>query len=167
MNGQEIKVSKTSSLNKSLLVTGFGYEHGAPWQTNMNLFKDLTDVSQGVRRLGSASIDLCHVASGIVEAYWEFDLKPWDTCAGTIILQEAGGRISTMEGNRYSPFHRSLLASNGEMHPTLLGFTKERTEKLAKDGAFFSFPEHIPAGYDAGESTRERDQELERLKLVV
>ena len=164
MNGQEIKASKVSTLNKSLLVTGFGYDHGAQWQTNMDLFKGLTDVSQGVRRLGAASVDLCHIAAGIVEAYWEFDLKPWDTAAGQIILEEAGGLVTTMDGGRYSPFHRSLLATNGPMHSTLLGYMKERSVKLATDKAFFSFPAHIPEQYDAGDAAQERLEGLERFK---
>lgn len=164
LNGQSINASKIDKVNKSLLVTGFGYDHGPQWSTNHELFKQLTDVSQGVRRLGSASIDLVHIAAGVVEAYWEFDLKPWDVCAGAIILQEAGGKLTTMDGSPYSPFHRSLLASNGAMHSTLLEFMKAKTEKLAQDGFFYSYPAHIPVGYDGGDALRERNEALERLK---
>jgi myo-inositol-1(or 4)-monophosphatase len=161
MNDQPIFASKIDKINKALLVTGFGYDHGAQWSTNHELFKELTDVSQGVRRLGSASIDLVHIAAGVVEAYWEYDLKPWDVAGGVVILKEAGGTVTTMDGSRYSPFHRSLLASNGPMHPTLLGYMKGKTEKLAKDGAFYSFPSHIPDGYDAGDALTERHEALE------
>ncbi|KAK2974440.1 hypothetical protein RJ640_001099, partial [Escallonia rubra] len=73
-----------SPVEQSLLVTGFGYEHDDPWATNMDLFKDFTDISRGVRRLGAAAVDMCHVALGIVEAYWEYRLKPWDMAAGVL-----------------------------------------------------------------------------------
>ena len=91
-------------------VTGFGYDHGAAWAQNIEFFKLLTDQARGVRRLGAASIDLCHVACGIVEAYWEYDLKPWDTCAGCIVLTEAGGKITTLDGQSYRwvPGHRKF-----------------------------------------------------------
>lgn len=72
------------------------YEHDEAWMANMQLFKEFTDESQGVRRLGAASVDLCHVAMGIVDAYWEYRLKPWDVCAGVLIVEEAGGRCATV-----------------------------------------------------------------------
>ncbi|KVI03065.1 Inositol monophosphatase [Cynara cardunculus var. scolymus] len=85
-NGQKIHVSQTDKVERSLLVTGFGYEHDDPWATNMNLFKEFTDISRGVRRLGAAAVDMCHVALGIVEAYWEYRLKPWDMAAGVLVM---------------------------------------------------------------------------------
>ncbi|GMP23921.1 hypothetical protein CsSME_00001359 [Camellia sinensis var. sinensis] len=96
-NGQKIQVSHTDKaqfmqgkgtekkVEQSLLVTGFGYEHDDAWSTNIDLFKEFTDVSRGVRRLGAAAVDMCHVALGIVEAYWEYRLKPWDMAAGVLI----------------------------------------------------------------------------------
>ncbi|XP_042025219.1 phosphatase IMPL1, chloroplastic-like isoform X2 [Salvia splendens] len=84
-NGEKIHVSQTDTVERSLLVTGFGYEHDDPWATNMELFKEFTDVSRGVRRLGAAAVDMSHVALGIVEAYWEYRLKPWDMAAGVLI----------------------------------------------------------------------------------
>ena len=74
-NGEAISVSRIPKLQQSLLVTGFGYEHDDAWAANMQLFKDFTDVTQGVRRLGAAAVDLCHVAMGLVDAYWEYRLK--------------------------------------------------------------------------------------------
>ncbi|XP_028098635.1 phosphatase IMPL1, chloroplastic-like isoform X2 [Camellia sinensis] len=71
-------------VEQSLLVTGFGYEHDDAWSTNIELFKEFTDASRGVRRLGAAAVDMCHVALGIVEAYWEYHLKPWDMAAGVL-----------------------------------------------------------------------------------
>ncbi|KAK9291008.1 hypothetical protein L1049_009191 [Liquidambar formosana] len=73
-------------VEQSLLVTGFGYEHDDAWATNIDLFKEFTDISRGVRRLGAAAVDMSHVALGIVEAYWEYCLKPWDMAAGILLL---------------------------------------------------------------------------------
>ncbi|KAG0448911.1 hypothetical protein HPP92_027597 [Vanilla planifolia] len=89
-NGQKINVSQTDQVERSLLVTGFGYEHDDAWATNMNLFKHFTDISRGVRRLGAASVDMSHVALGIAEAYWEYRLKPWDMAAGVLLLETIG-----------------------------------------------------------------------------
>lgn len=119
-NGKPISVSNVSSLNNSLLVTGFGYEHGEKWSTNMELFKQFTDITQGVRRLGAAAIDLCHVASGKVDGFWEFDLKPWDTAAGFLIVREAGGKITKIDGSKYSIHKPQLLATNGKIHDEMI-----------------------------------------------
>jgi len=119
-NDKNIKVSKTSKLSSSLLVTGFGYDHGDIWETNMHLFKHFTDITQGVRRLGAASVDLCHVASGKVDGFWEFDLQPWDTAAGLLIITEAGGKISKTDGKPYSIFDNQILGSNNTLHSSLV-----------------------------------------------
>ncbi|NQV37444.1 MAG: inositol monophosphatase, partial [Candidatus Marinimicrobia bacterium] len=101
-NNSPISVSKIDDITKSLLVTGFGYEHGEKWHKNMELFKYYTDITQGVRRLGAASVDLCHLACGQVDGFWEFDLHPWDTAAGILIVEEAGGNVTGMNGENYS-----------------------------------------------------------------
>lgn len=111
-----ITVSTVNKLEKSLLVTGFGYEHGELWERNMILFKRFTDITQGVRRLGAAAVDLCHVASGKVDGFWEFDLHPWDSAAGSLIVEEAGGKITQMNGSAYSIFDNKILASNSLIH---------------------------------------------------
>ncbi|KAB5532293.1 hypothetical protein DKX38_018963 [Salix brachista] len=115
-NGQTIHASQTDRVEQSLLVTGFGYEHDDPWATNIELFKEFTDVSRGVRRLGAAAVDMCHVALGIAEAYWEYRLKPWDMAAGVLIVEEAGGTVSRMDGGKFCVFDRSVLVSNGVLH---------------------------------------------------
>ncbi|KAL6999764.1 inositol-phosphate phosphatase [Sarracenia purpurea var. burkii] len=84
-----------SMVEESLLVTGFGYEHDDAWATNINLFKEFTDVSRGVRRLGAAAVDMCHVALGIVESYWEYRLKPWDMAAGVLVGLPARAKTFT------------------------------------------------------------------------
>ena len=86
----------------------------------MLLFKQLTDITQGVRRLGAAAVDLCHVASGMVDGFWEFDLKPWDTAAGILIAFEAGANVSRLDGSEYSIFDDQILVSNGIIHQSMV-----------------------------------------------
>ncbi|KAJ9168470.1 hypothetical protein P3X46_019988 [Hevea brasiliensis] len=131
-NGHKIHVEQ------SLLVTGFGYDHDDAWTTNIELFKEYTDVSRGVRRLGAAAVDMCHVALGIVEAYWEYRLKPWDMAAGVLMVEEAGGTVTRMDGGKFCAFDRSLLVSNGVMHMKLLERIAPATEKLKAKGIDFS-----------------------------
>ncbi|KAK1307878.1 hypothetical protein QJS10_CPA09g00909 [Acorus calamus] len=137
-NGQKIHVSQTNQVEKSLLVTGFGYEHDDPWVTNMNLFKEFTDISRGVRRLGAAAVDMSHVSLGIVESYWEYRLKPWDMAAGVLIVEEAGGTVTRMDGGPFCVFDRSVLVSNGLLHSKLLERIGPATEKLKSNGIDFS-----------------------------
>ena len=118
--GQPFTCSQTDSIEKSLLLTGFGYEHGELWERNMALFKDFTDKSHGVRRLGAAAVDLCHVASGKVDGYWEFDLKPWDSAAGILIAQEAGCVVSQMDGSDYSIYDNNILVANPKIHGEMI-----------------------------------------------
>ncbi|XP_078166810.1 myo-inositol monophosphatase like 1 [Carex rostrata] len=137
-NGQKVHVSQTDQIERSLLVTGFGYEHDDAWSTNIELFKHFTDVSRGVRRLGSAAADMSHVALGIAEAYWEYRLKPWDMAAGVLIVEEAGGVVSRMDGGDFTVFDRSVLVSNGRTHEKLLEKIGPATEELKKKGINFS-----------------------------
>ncbi|KEH16547.1 putative inositol-phosphate phosphatase [Medicago truncatula] len=137
-NGQRIEVSVTDQVERSLLVTGFGYEHDEAWATNIELFKEFTDVSRGVRRLGAAAVDMCHVALGIVEAYWEYRLKPWDMAAGVLMVEEAGGTVSRMDGGKFCVFDRSVLVSNGVIHAKLLERIGPATEGLKSKGIDFS-----------------------------
>ena len=129
-NNNLITVSSEKDLQKSLLVTGFGYKHGDKWKANMNLFKSFTDITQGVRRLGAASVDLCHVACGNVDGFWEFDLHPWDTAAGIMIVLEAGGIITQMDGKGYDIFQNQILASNGQIHGAMLKNIKPIIDSL-------------------------------------
>ncbi|XP_043690074.1 phosphatase IMPL1, chloroplastic [Telopea speciosissima] len=137
-NGQKIHVSQSDQVEQSLLVTGFGYEHDDAWATNINLFKEFTDISRGVRRLGAAAVDMCHVALGIVEAYWEYRLKPWDMAAGVLIVEEAGGAVTCMDGGKFCVFDRSVLVSNGLVHAKLLERIGPATETLKNKGIDFA-----------------------------
>ena len=118
--GEPFTCSQTDSIEKSLLLTGFGYEHGDLWERNMALFKYFTDKTQGVRRLGAAAVDLCHVASGKVDGFWEFDLKPWDSAAGILIAQEAGCVVSQMDGSDYSIYDNNILVANPKIHREMI-----------------------------------------------
>ena len=122
--GRSITCSETFSVEKSLLITGFGYEHGDLWEQNMTLFKHFTNTTQGVRRLGAAAVDICHVASGHADGFWEYDLKPWDTAAGILIAKEAGCVISNMTGNPCSIYDNNILITNPYIHEKLLNEIK-------------------------------------------
>lgn len=113
LNGKKIQVSKIKSLEKSLLSTGF---HGKYKMINLDYFKEIIKNSQGIRRMGSAALDLCHVAEGKIEGYWEFGLHPWDIAAGILIVKEAGGRITDTNGNLIDLFGKDILATNGKIH---------------------------------------------------
>jgi len=128
-DNQPISVSNVSELGKSLLVTGFGYVHNAAWQANMELFKHFTDITQGVRRLGAAAVDFAHLASGKVDGFWEFDLHPWDVAAGILLVEEAGGKITRMDGGNYSVYDNNILVTNGKLHESALGQIKSITDK--------------------------------------
>ena len=122
--GRPISCSEIFSVEKSLLITGFGYEHGDLWEQNMRLFKHFTNTTQGVRRLGAAAVDICHVASGHADGFWEYDLKPWDTAAGILIAKEAGCVISNMAGNPCSIYDNNILITNPYIHEKLMNEIK-------------------------------------------
>ena len=110
-----IHVSSVEKLSKSLLATGFP-SHKRVQNPNIHYYWEFTLRSHGVRRAGSAALDLCSVACGQFEGFWEFGLKPWDTAAGILLVREAGGAISNFTGGPYHPGDRELLASNGLIH---------------------------------------------------
>ncbi len=118
-NRSNIKVSQTSELSKSLLVTGFAYDRRETEDNNYTEFCHLTHLTQGVRRGGSAAIDLAHVACGRLDGYWERGLSPWDITAGIIILREAGGKVTAYDGTDFNMESGRILATNGYIHQTL------------------------------------------------
>lgn len=111
-----IHVSKTTALVNAILVTGF---HPKSTRKNLPIFAHLAAKTFGMRRTGSASIDLCYVASGLFDGFWEFDLKPWDIAAGVLILEEAGGKATNFDGSPLDFKLEQFLGSNGKMHKTL------------------------------------------------
>lgn len=120
LNGKPIKVSRTPVLAESLVATGFPSRkrHASP---NIHFYHEFTLRSHGVRRAGSAALDLAYVASGRLDAFWEFNLNPWDTAAGILLVAEAGGKVTGFAGERYRLDSREILASNGLIHEELMG----------------------------------------------
>jgi myo-inositol-1(or 4)-monophosphatase len=119
-NKKPIQVSQTKELGESLLATGFSYDIHKNPQKVMELFKRMIVLAQGVRRPGSAAIDLCYVAAGRLDGFWEEGLKPWDTAAGSLIVTEAGGRISNYQGDRYTPYQKNIVAANPFIHKAMM-----------------------------------------------
>ena len=121
LNSRPIRVSRVPELAGSLVATGFPSRkrHDSP---NIHFYQEFTLRSHGVRRAGSAALDLAYVAAGRLEAFWEFNLNPWDTAAGLLLVVEAGGEITTFSGAPFRLDSRENLASNGLIHAELLGF---------------------------------------------
>jgi myo-inositol-1(or 4)-monophosphatase len=119
LNGKPISVSKASQLQECLLATGFP-SHKRHKNPNIHFYHQITLRSHGVRRAGSAALDLCNVASGRFDGFWEFNLNPWDTAAGVLIVEEAGGKVSRFDGSPFEIDSRETLASNGLVHDALL-----------------------------------------------
>jgi len=119
LNGQAIHVSRTATLSESLLGTGFP-SHKRHRNPNVHFYHQLTLLSHGVRRAGSAALDLANVACARYDGFWEFNLNPWDTAAGVLLVEEAGGRITRFDGAAFRLDSREVLASNGLIHQELL-----------------------------------------------
>ena len=130
MNGQRLQVSRTKTVFDSLLATGFFSEHEDNLQEQLRIFSNIVRDCRGVRRAGAASYDLCMVARGIFDAYWEKGLKPWDSAAGALLVEEAGGVITTYRGKKYHPFLNSVIAGNSSVVTELRG---RFTAMLSKD----------------------------------
>ena len=120
LNDEPIRVSACTSLDQSLLVTGFPYDIRTTTDTNLPEYAELSLRSLAVRRLGSAVLDLCYVACGRFEAFWELTLGPWDMAAGALLVQEAGGRVSDVRGGPWRLEGPGVLASNGHVHDAVL-----------------------------------------------
>ena len=120
LNGKSIKVSTTPSVFESLLVTGFPYDVNEIVEPLMNRFSVLQQGSQGVRRLGSAALDICYVACGRFEGFWEQNLKPWDKAAGAIIATEAGAEITDFSNRPFAINQNEILVTNGRIHKEML-----------------------------------------------
>ncbi len=124
LNGKPLRVSRTSELYEALVATGFPSRkrHANP---NIHFYQEFTLRSHGVRRAGSAALDLAYVAAGRLDAFWEFNLNPWDTAAGILLVEEAGGLVTEFSGAHFRLDSREVLASNGLIHAELLGFFED------------------------------------------
>jgi myo-inositol-1(or 4)-monophosphatase len=124
LNGRPIHVSAAGHLGESLVATGFPSRkrHENP---NIHFYHEITMRTHGVRRAGSAALDLAYVACGRMEAFWEFNLNPWDTAAGILLVEEAGGMVTDFSGNYRKLDSREILASNQHVHGELLGLFED------------------------------------------
>jgi len=124
LNGETIHVSKTATLKESLLATGFP-SHKRHKNPNIYFYHQITLHTHGVRRAGSAALDLCNVAAGRFDGFWEFNLNPWDTAAGVLIVEEAGGQVTRFDGSPFELNSSETVASNGLLHEALLAEFKD------------------------------------------
>ncbi len=124
LNGKKLAVTQTDFLINSLIATGFPYNIHDKIEDVMYQVQTILPKVRDIRRCGAAAIDLAYLACGRFDGLWEMDLKPWDTAAGILLVEEAGGRISDFTGKPFSPFFDEILASNGILHDKLLPFFK-------------------------------------------
>jgi myo-inositol-1(or 4)-monophosphatase len=120
VNGVRMQVSEAGKLSDALIMTGFPYGVREKMDTVIEQFRAFMFESQGVRRGGSAALDLCYNALGRVDGFWEVDLHPWDTAAGVVILEEAGGRVTDFSGGPFSVYGKQIVASNSRIHDEMI-----------------------------------------------
>jgi myo-inositol-1(or 4)-monophosphatase len=129
LNGLPIKVSARADIVEAMLVTGFPYDVHTRVEEIVGLFGAFVGKARAVRRLGSAAIDLCYVAAGRMDGFWESDLKAWDIAGGALVVSEAGGTVSGMAGEPFSSRGRHVLASNGLLHEQMLQIVRDFQER--------------------------------------
>ena len=119
LNGKKISVSGTAKLSESFLATGFSYGFKRK-DRNVKNFRNFLTRSLAIRRAGSAALDLCYVACGRFDGFWEMDLHPWDSAAGALVVREAGGRVTRSDGSLYLHYNKDVLATNSLIHSSML-----------------------------------------------
>ena len=129
LNGNRISVSKTGKLDKSLLATGFPYDIRTSPKNNLDNFARFAVKAQAIRRAGSAALDLCYVACGRFDGFWEMKLRPWDVAAAALMVKEAGGMITAFGGGGFSIYGHECLASNALVHEEMLSVLNERNNR--------------------------------------
>jgi myo-inositol-1(or 4)-monophosphatase len=120
LNGLPIRVSDAATLVDAMLVTGFPYTVREERARQVRVFAEFLGEAQAVRRLGSAALDLCYIAAGRLDGYWEEQIKPWDLAAGALIVSEAGGTVTGMDDSKFDPFAGHIAATNGRIHAATL-----------------------------------------------
>jgi myo-inositol-1(or 4)-monophosphatase len=119
-NDQKIKVSTNDILRRSVLASGFPYNVSENPDHLLERFAEMTKRARGVRRLGSAALDLAYVARGVFDGYWEMELNPWDICAGMLLVEEAGGLVTDFDSNQIDMYTKRILATNGLIHEQMM-----------------------------------------------
>jgi myo-inositol-1(or 4)-monophosphatase len=117
---RRISVSPTAELSRSLLATGFPYDIRTSKIDNLNHFANFYKRSQAIRRAGSAALDLCYLAMGRFDGFWELKLSPWDTAAGSLLVTEAGGKVTDFSGGPFEIYSKEIVASNGRIHQQMI-----------------------------------------------
>ncbi len=125
INGRRLKVTSTDKLERSMLATGFPYDVKDNPFNCVEHFEAFLIKSQAVRRMGSAAIDICYVAAGRLDGFWEVNLHPWDTAAAVLITTEAGGKVTGFHGEKYSIYQKDIVLSNERIHAEMLEVIKE------------------------------------------
>jgi len=120
LNGREIHVSNTIRIAQSFIATGFPYDIREDSQNNLDYFNEMIMKARAIRRAGSAALDLAYVAGGRFDGFWELKLNPWDTAAGWLIVEEAGGVVTDFSGKDYFLESPVILASNGRIHKEMM-----------------------------------------------
>ena len=131
LDGAPLRVSTVDRLGDALLLTGFAYDRRERADFYLRYVKAFLETSQGIRRAGAAALDLCHIAAGRADGFWEFHLSPWDVAAGVLIVEEAGGRVTDMGGAPLDVDRPQLLATNGLVHDAMIGVL---SPLLTRDG---------------------------------
>lgn len=126
MNGSPICVSRTEHLKDSLLATGFIPDFEDNLKEQLNIFSDVVRGARGVRRAGAAAYDLCMVARGVFDGYWEKNLRPWDSAAGCVLVEEAGGLVTSYRGKNFNPYLNSIIAGN----PQVVSLLQKKIQNL-------------------------------------
>ena len=134
LNGEPLRVSDTDELTRALLVTGFPYDIRRSPVNNLDHFQNLILRAQAVRRDGCASLDLCYVAMGRFDGFWELKLRPWDVAAGTVIVEEAGGRVTDFDGRPVDIYRLEIAASNGLIHKEMLEVLRRGRRPTTESG---------------------------------
>ncbi len=133
LNNSPLGVSKVATLNESLLATGFPYDIRTSDLNNLDYFREFALRTQAVRRVGSAGLDLCYVAAGRFDGFWELKLSPWDCAAGYLMVREAGGRVTNFRGKLGSIYDRECVASNGLVHDEMLEVIREQASLTIRE----------------------------------
>lgn len=134
LNGAPMRVSGADRLIEAVLVTGFPYDVHEDADEILGLFGAFIRQARAVRRLGSAALDMCYVAAGRLDGFWESRLKPWDIAAASLLIEEAGGTVTLMDGSPFHPRAMSVLASNGPLHGPMLATIRAAAERSARSG---------------------------------